>query len=66
MITLRSIIFAAIAGINLGYSLHYFIHQGNIGNGIFWLVLFIIATITSILHFRRPMRYVEVHDEEDQ
>ena len=65
MITLRSIIFAAVAGMNLGYSLHYFIHQGNIGNGIFWLILFITATITSILHFRIPVRYVEEVEEDE-
>ena len=66
MITLRSIACAVLAGLCLGYGLDAFINQGHIGDGIYRIVLFIIATVLAIVNIRRPVRYVEVHEEEDQ
>lgn len=62
MITLWSIVCAIIAGIDLGYSLGYFIKQHNIENGMFWLVLGLVmvyCSISSIVKRGRQIRYLK-------
>ena len=61
-----SIIYAGIAGVDLGYALDYFIHKSEVGTGIVWLVLAILMTIFSISHFKRPVVYIEASEDEEQ
>lgn len=58
MLTIWSILFAIIAGVDLGYGLGLIIKQGQIGLGIFYLIFAIFFTIQAIGHIRVRVRVV--------
>ena len=58
MITIWSILFAIIAGVDLGYGLGLIIKQGQIGLGILYLIFAIFFTIQAIGHIRVRVRVV--------